>query len=594
MNPNRTVSLRLRFGVVAGLLGLGMIALVGRAYYLQLLNRDFYQQQGDARFLREVPIPVSRGMISDRNGEALAISTPVESIWADPQELLAHPEQLPVLARALDIAPGTLSQRLEERADREFVYLRRHLSPERAEAIVALGIPGVYSQREFRRFYPHGAVTAQVLGFTNIDDRGQEGLELAYEDWLSGVPGLQRVIRDRRGRIVENVDLLRPAEPGRDLQLSIDRRIQYLAYRELAAALQANQAAAGSAVVLEVASGEVLAMVSLPSYNPNAREEIDAASRRNRAITDVIEPGSVIKAFTAVAALETGKVRPETVIQTSPGYLPLAGHVIRDIRDFGPVSLTRMLTKSSNVAATKLALEMPGEHLYDVLRRFGFGAGTGSGFPGEAAGVLPAPAGWGSLEKATIAFGYGLSTTPLQLAQAYAALGNGGRLVGPSFVRGMHQDGRQVVDPQLARTLVGMLETVTGPEGTAQLARVSGYRVAGKTGTSRKVGAGGYQRRYISVFAGLVPASRPRLAMVVTIDDPRGRDYYGGLVAAPVFHGVMDAALRLLGVPPDQVEQWFAAQPASAPPAALAAAAESETYVDAEPAATVIAGGPLR
>jgi cell division protein FtsI (penicillin-binding protein 3) len=569
----RSAGLRLRFAFLGGTLGLIVLLLVVQAANLQLFNDGFYQRQGDARFLREIEIPTSRGMITDRNGEPLAVSSPVVSIWANPQEVLQHPARLPELAEALDIALEPLTQRLAQRAQREFVYLRRHLGPDQAEAILALGVPGIYSQREFRRFYPTGEVMAQVLGITDIDDVGQEGLELAYNDWLTGKPGAKRVIRDRRGAIVENVDLIRAAEPGHDLTLSIDRRIQYLAYRELGAALRTHDAVAGSVVVLDVRNGEVLAMVSHPSFNPNARDGGSSAGRRNRVVTDVIEPGSVIKALTVAAALETGKVTPDTVIQTSPGYMPLAGHVIRDIRNFGEVSLTRLLTKSSNVAATKLAMDMPNEHFHDVLRRFGLGSSTGSGFPGESAGVLPAAHRWGTLEKATISYGYGLSVTPLQLAQAYAVLGNGGRLVAPTFVRDVHQESRQVIDPGLAATIVAMLETVTGPEGTAQAARIAGYRVAGKTGTSRKVGVGGYEKRYLSVFAGLVPATRPRFAVVVVVDDPKSGDYYGGLVAAPVFRGVMEGALRLHHVAPDRVEQWFAdAEPL--PAASLADAAE--------------------
>lgn len=552
---------RRRLYAVVGVLVLSTVALVVRAVDLQLIDKDFYQQQGDARFLREMPIATSRGMITDRSGEPLAVSSPVESIWANPQELLLHPERLPELAEALNIGLEPLTQRLAQRADKEFVYLRRHMNPDEAATILALGIPGVASQREFRRFYPMGEVMAHILGFTNIDDRGQEGLELAFDEWLTGKPGAKRVIRDRRGRIVENVDLIRPAAPGRELTLSIDRRIQYLAYRELKSALLEHGASSGSVVVLEVDTGEVLAMVNQPSYNPNARESVEPGAFRNRALTDVFEPGSVIKAFTVAAALETGKFRPDTVLDTSPGTMPLAGHVIRDVHNYGKVDLTRLLTKSSNVAATKLALEMSNEHFHDVLRRFGFGETTGIGFPGESPGVLPGPRSWGILHKATISYGYGLSTTALQLAQAYAAIGNGGVLVPPTFIHGARNPGRQVIDPQLAHTLVGMLETVTGKEGTAQRARVAGFRAAGKTGTSRMASAGGYQKRYIALFAGLIPASNPRFSVVVMINDPSGRDYYGGLVAAPVFGRLMEGSLRVMDVPPDDVGGLLAAAP---------------------------------
>jgi cell division protein FtsI (penicillin-binding protein 3) len=575
MKPRpRPPNVRARLYTVAMVLAVAGTALVVRAIDLQVLRKDFYQTQGDARFLREIAIPTSRGMITDRHGEPLAVSTPVESIWANPRVILSHRDRLGQMADALGMPVDVLEQRLAQRADREFVYLRRHMRPDAAQAILDLGVPGVNSQREFRRFYPGGEVLAHVIGFTNIDDRGQEGLELAFDEWLSGRPGSQRVIRDRLGRVVENVELVRPPQPGRDLALTIDRRIQYLAYRELKTAVLEHRAASGSVVVLDVASGEILAMVNTPSYNPNSRGAGDPGARRNRAVTDVLEPGSVIKPFTVIAGLESGQFRPETVIDTTPGRMQVARHIVRDVRNFGPVDLTRLLTKSSNVAAVRIALALPNEHLHDAFRRFGFGEFTGSGFPGESAGILPAPRSWGILEKATLSYGYGLSATPLQVAQAYAALGNGGRLRAPTFVRGALNPETAVVDPQLAARLVEMLETVTGGEGTAQLAAIPNYRVAGKTGTSRKAVAGGYQSRYISLFAGLVPASRPRLAAVVVINDPGGQHYYAGLVAAPAFARIMEGALRLMDIPPDDVRTWYAATPLPPPAPAV------EDYAD--------------
>lgn len=563
---NRMNGLHLRLAVIGGALAVGSAALVVRAVDLQLVENDFYQQQGNERFLREIPIATSRGMITDRNGEPLAVSTPVESVWADPQELLLHRDRLPELAEALGISRRLLRQRLTERKDKEFVYLRRHMNPDRAQDILKLGVPGVFSQREFRRFYPLGEAMAHVLGFTNIDDRGQEGLELAFDEWLTGKPGAKHVIRDRRGLIVENVDLIRAAQPGRPLTLSIDRRIQHLAYRGLKHALLEHNAASGSVVVLDVKTGEILAMVNQPSYNPNARAGGDTGPRRNRAVTDVIEPGSVVKAITVAAALETGKVEPDTIVETSPGYITLGGrYTVRDIRNFGTLNVTRIITKSSNVGAIKLSMGMDGEQLYDVFHRFGFGEVTGSGFPGESAGVLTPARRWGPVEKAAVSYGYGLSVTPLQAAQAYAAIGNGGRLMTPTFIKREDGEaaaqGRQVIDPQIAHSVLAMLETVTGPEGSARRAAVSGYRVAGKTGSSRKASGGGYQRKYISLFTGLVPVSDPRFAMAVVINDPKGSAYYGGLVAAPVFHEVMDGTLRLMDVPPDHLEQWLVAEP---------------------------------
>lgn len=566
-NKPNTFDPRARMLMIAVILGACGFAIAARAAWLQLLNPEFYQQQGDARFVRDIPIVASRGAILDRNSETLAASSPVSSVWANPKETLNHPQRVGELAKALGLPRTELMRRLGERADREFVYLRRHMNPDAAAAVVALGIPGVHEQREFRRFYPHGEVMAHVLGFTNIDDQGQEGLELAFDPWLTGRPGAKRVIRNRQGQVIDDVDLLQAAEPGRDLTLSIDRRVQYLAYRELKAALAKNSAKSGSAVVIDIPTGEIVAMVNQPSYNPNARAANQNAARRNRAVTDLLEPGSVIKAMTVAAAMEAG-ADPTRQIDTSPGFFPLHNHTIRDVSNFGMVDMTRLLQKSSNIAATKLALEMSNEHFYDVLHRFGYGQTTGSGFPGEAIGVLSAPRGWGDVEKATISYGYGLSATPLQIAQSYAVLANEGRLLPPTFVRGGNAAqpvGRQVIDPQIARSVMGMLETVVAPGGTATTAAVAGYRVAGKSGTTRQSIPGGYQQRYVSVFAGVVPVHHPRFAMVVVVHDPSEGIYYGGLVAAPVFHSVMDGALRLMDVPPDNVRQWFATAPVATP-----------------------------
>lgn len=567
-----SLNARARFRIVAAMLFAAMCVLIGMAVWLQVINSQFYQEQGDARMLRDVTIPASRGSIFDRNGEPLAVSTPVASIWANPRELLQHPEQLPLLAQALQIDATDLAERLAQRADREFLYLRRHLSPEQAEAILALRIAGVASQREYRRFYPAGEIMAQVLGTTNIDDVGQEGLELAFNAWLTGTPGVKRVIRDRLGRSIQNVDLLRPAQPGRDLTLSIDRRVQYLAYRELGRALQEHAASAGSAVMLDVANGEILAMVNLPSFNPNAREDSISAARRNRALTDVFEPGSVMKALTAVAALESGKYTPGTAIVTAPGYLILrGGYTIRDYKDYGTLSLTGVLVKSSNVGAVRIADTLSAVQQDSAYRRFGLGHSTGSGFPGESAGVLAAASQWGAVQKQTIAYGYGVSVTALQLARAYAAFGNGGRLPTPIFIKGAPAQLRRATSPEVALQVLRMLEAVTGPEGTATRSNVSGYRVAGKTGTSRKASAGGYtEKRYVSVFTGLAPASKPRFVLTVVINDPRGGEYGGGAVAAPVFSNIMREALRLLDVAPDRIEQWHVVVPRRTPELARA------------------------
>jgi cell division protein FtsI (penicillin-binding protein 3) len=576
MKPRaRPPNYRMRLYVVAMFLVLATTGLVGKAVAVQILGREFYQREGDARHLRDVRINALRGMIVDRNGEPLAVSTPVDSLWAHPGELLGSGrERLPELAAALDISLEVLTQRLAQRADKEFVFLKRHLNPADADQILALEIPGVYKQREFRRYYPAGEVLAHVIGYTDIDDRGQEGLELAFEDLLAGKPGLKRVVQDRRGQRIAAVELIRPAEAGKTLELSIDRRIQYLAYRELKAAMLEHRASAGTVVVIDVPTGEILAMVNQPSYNPNARGRARGEAVRNRAVTDVFEPGSVIKTFTVAAALESGKVTPQTVIDTAPGQIQVAGrYTIRDVHSYGRLDVAGVLIKSSNVGAIKLAQQISDEQLYDMYRRFGFGTATGSGFPGESHGVLPDYRRWRPVEKLSIAYGYGLSVTALQLANAYAALGNGGRWRAPTFVKGGANPDDAIIDPALASTLIGMLEQIVGPSGTAGRAAVPYYRVGGKTGTSRRAVGGGYQQsRYISVFAGLAPASAPRLAGAVVIYEPQGGVYFGGLVAAPVFGRVIGGALRLLDVPPDSP---LVLRAAMSPEEEMAAAAEA-------------------
>ncbi|MFC4819438.1 peptidoglycan D,D-transpeptidase FtsI family protein [Dokdonella ginsengisoli] len=562
---SRPVATRSRLYVVLGMLGLASSALVVRAVDLQVVRKDFYQEQGDARYLRDLSIPVSRGTIFDRNGEPLAVSTPVDSIWANPPEVLEHADRIPELAKAAGLDEEALKQKLVERSDKEFIYLKRHLNPDDAQAILKLDIPGVASQREFKRYYPSGEVFGHVLGYTNIDDRGQEGLELAFDDWLAGKPGVKRVIRDRKGHEVENVELVREAQAGRDLTLSIDRRIQYLAYRELKAALAEHHATSGSMVILDVPSGEILAMVNQPSFNPNARTNVDPSYRRNRAVTDVVEPGSTMKAFTISAALETGKWKIHTPVDTRPGTYTLYGHTISDVHNKGLIDVTGVITYSSNVGAAKIAATMTRDHMYDVFHRFGFGEVTGSGFPGESPGYLPVAKAWGPVEQATLAYGYGLNATPLQVAQGYATLANDGRLHSPTFVKGAQNPERAVVDPQIAANLRAMLETViVSPTGGGAIkARVTNYRVAGKTGTARTAVGGGYQKKYTSLFAGMIPASHPRLVGVVVIREPQGA-FYGSLVAAPVFGRVMDGAVRLLDVPPDDVQNWYAGSPESA------------------------------
>lgn len=608
LSPDFELSLRTRLWIVAGCMILGVVMLLGRAAYVQLIDRDFYQRKGEARFLREMAIPTSRGMITDRNGEPVAVSTPVASIWVNPKELLAHADRIGELASGLGLPLDELTQRLAQKADKEFMYVRRRMNPDDAERVVALKIPGVFSQREFRRFYPQGEAMAHVLGFTNIDDQGQEGLELAFNDWLRGKPGAKKVIRDRKGAIVESIDLIRPAEPGRDLTLSIDRRIQFLAMRELRNTINQHKAAGGSMVVVEVATGEVLAMANLPTYNPNAVNNASPDTRRNRAVTDLVEPGSTMKPLTVATALQAGVVTAGTVIDTNPGYMSLGRYTIRDVpRNNGVLTTAGVITRSSNVGSVKIVQRLDDQTFYNGVRSFGYGQSPGSGFPGESSGVVPVPGSptWYGSTKSTMSYGYGLNVTPLQIAQAYAALGNGGRLISPTFIKGQpieERTTRQVVDPATAAQVVPMMETVV-TQGGAKQAGILGYRVAGKTGTARKTGAGGYERgRYNALFAGLVPASNPRFSVVIVINDPQGAVYYGGLVAAPVFHNVMEGALRLMDVPPDNIDAWVAAQAsgklghgAGVLPVApdMTVTADAAAEIDAAtPQATVAGGQP--
>ena len=576
-------NLRGRVTLVVSALVLCSISLVGRAAYVQLIHSDFYQREGNQRFVRNIEIPTSRGMITDRNGEPVAVSTPVESIWCDPQELLKTPDRLPELARALGEPLDTLTSRISQRAEKEFYYLKRRINPDEAKKILAHGVPGVYSKREYRRFYPQGEAMAHVLGFTNIDDRGQEGVVLAFDEWVRGNPGAKKVIRDNRGRIVENVDLVKQAQPGKDLTLSIDRRIQYLAYRELRNALISNNASSGSVVVLDVATGEVLAMVNLPTFNPNAASLGKPDAHRNRAITDTMEPGSTIKPITAAAALTAGVVKPTTLFNTSPGWIPNGKWRTTDTHNYGVLDVTGIIRKSSNVGAAKLAALVPDQEYYEFLRKFGYGSKTGSGFPGEAAGQLAPPSRWCGTCKQTISYGYGLSVTPLQIAHAYATIGNGGMAIAPTFIKGQRNEPTEVLSPQIAHEVLRMMQTVTEPGGTAVQAAILGYHVAGKTGTARKANAGGYSREYLAFFAGLVPVDNPRFSMVVVLDNPQS-SIYGGIVSAPVFHNVMEGALRLMDVPPDDIETWIAAQEKAeaksqpAKPSALAVSAASTAH----------------
>lgn len=542
-----------RLSLVIAFFALAAVALVARAVQLQVVNKDFLNRQADTRHLRTEKISAHRGAITDRNGEPLAISTPVDSIWANPQELSSAVDRVPELARILQVDPDQLMRRITRSMDKEFLYLKRHLSPQTADQILTMKLPGVNVLREYRRFYPAGEVTGHLVGFTNIDDDGQEGLELAFNHWLAGESGAKRVLKDRLGRAVENVASIRPPRHGKVLRSSIDLRLQYLAYRALKGAIQKHRAESGSIVILDIDTGEVLAMVNQPSYNPNDRSQYSAERYRNRAITDIFEPGSSIKPLILAAALESGRYRANSMVDTSPGYVVVGPKRIEDTSDLGRVSLTTVLSRSSNVGITKIAMSLEADQLWQSMTRFGFGAVTSSGFPGESAGLLTHYNDWRQISQATLGYGYGVSVTPLQLTQAYAVLGASGQIRPVSLVAlDAPSVGSKIISSETAGSIRTMMEEVVRPGGTGSEASVIGYRIAGKTGTSWKFAPGGYSEdKYFSIFAGLAPASDPKLAAVVIIDEPTGELYYGGDVAAPVFGDVMTESLRLLAIAPD-------------------------------------------
>ncbi|WP_350359612.1 penicillin-binding transpeptidase domain-containing protein [Vreelandella sp. SM1641] len=542
-----------RFVFILLAIGLASAILIGRITLLQVIDRPFLQSQGDARTLRHETIPAHRGMITDRNGEPLAISTPVVTLWANPQELPDDAIQRVMLAQALGMTLGDFEARVARFSEHEFMYLRRQMTPAAAQQILNLRTPGVYPQREYKRYYPAGEVAAQLLGVTNVDDVGQEGLELAYQPYLAGRPGQRRVIKDRRGRLVRELGVINEAQPGGELTLSIDQRIQYMAYRELRAAVAENEADGGVLVMMDARTGEVLAMANLPSYNPNNRAGLDPRGLRNQALVDVFEPGSVMKPLAMAAVLESGVVDRDAVVDTSPGWMRLDQFTIRDFRNYGELDLAGILEHSSNVGMSRLALRLSDTAIWEKYNQLGLGQAPGTGFPGESTGSLPAPVRWSRSERATLSYGYGLSVSAVQLASAYTALANDGVRLPPSLLRlSEPPQGIPAIEPTVANDLLRILETSVAAYTGGRRARVEGYRVGGKTGTVRKIGQQGYTTdAYRSVFAGIAPISDPRIVTVVMIDHPKAGEFYGGAVAAPVFSSVTGNALRLLDVPPD-------------------------------------------
>lgn len=545
------------YAVLLALLAL-MVALVVHLASLQILPNEsrgfeFLQQQGLERTLRPETIPGLRGVITDRNGEPLAISTPVVSLWANPKELLSAETEWPALSQQLNIPLADLKDRVQRYRNKQFMYLRRQLIPADADAILAKGFKGVYAEREYQRFYPAGEVTAHLIGFTNVDDKGQEGLELAYDKWLAGRDGKKQVLKDLRGRTFKDVNLISDASAGNDLALSIDLRLQYLAYRELKEAVKAHGASSGSVVLLDAKTGEVLAMVNQPSYNPNDRSGLKSSALRNRAMTDQFEPGSTMKPITIMAALETGRFYPSTKIDTNPGYLQVGRKTLVDPVNYGLMDIEKILQKSSQVGLTKVSLQLEGDQIRDMYFRLGLGQDTGTGFPGEVSGRLPGYSRWQPIVQANFSFGYGLSLTALQLAQAYSVIADHGNKKPVSLLKLSDPAPAQtVVDAHYSEQVAAMLQQVVKKGGTGTRANLAAYQAAGKTGTIHKVGQEGYAyNRYLSLFAGFAPADDPRLIAVVVINEPKNGQYFGGEVAAPVFSALVERSLRLLQVPPD-------------------------------------------
>jgi len=544
-----------RFYLLSLLVLLVVAGLIVRMIDLAVIKRPFLQYQGDARALRLISEPSFRGMIMDRDGYPLAISTSVYSIWVNPKEFFLSQKQITMLSAALNIEPQiiqTLVQRYKNK-NREFVYLKRQVAPDSAEKIKSWMLPGIYLQQDYKRFYPEGEVAAHVIGFTNVDDQGQEGLELAYNDWLTGASGKKYVLKDRRGRVISNLQTIQKQRAGSDLTLSINRRIQYLAYRELLQGVEKNSAASGSVVVLDIKTGEVLAMVNQPSFNPNKISLQEKDHLRNRAVTDIFEPGSTIKTFSITSALDSGKFKPDTMIDTYPGWIRVEHHLVRDENNNGLLSLMQVLQLSSNVGVTKIILSLPPNQLWSLLHRIGFGEITEMGFPGEQAGRLIKRSVWNPFALATLSFGYGISVTTLQLAHAYATLANDGIKIPVSLLRvDQPPAGERVINSRIAHTMLELLQSVVAKGGTGSPARIPGYQIAGKTGTALMVGEKGYQQHhYISSFVGIAPASHPKVVVAVVIHDPQGKQYYGGYVSGPVFAKIMEGTLRILNIAPD-------------------------------------------
>ncbi len=533
-----------------------MLILVGRAIDLQVFNKQFLKEEGDKRQVDDVSVSAYRGMIKDRNEQPLAISTPVESVGINPRELkFLKEDQLMQMEKLLSLPAGKIKELIKQYAQRRFIYIARRVNPQISEQVKALKLEGVYFERDFKRFYPAGAVSAHLVGFTDFEDVGQEGMEFYYEELLKGHEGSKRVVRDGQRRIIEDIESIKEPISGKNIELSIDQRIQYLAYRELQVAVSLNKAKSGALVILDAKNGEILAAVNQPSFNPNTKSSLTEGSHRNRALTDIFEPGSTVKPFVVAAALDGGYVSPSSMFVTNGTY-QIGRNTVKDVHNYGTLDLTHVIKKSSNIGVSMMALKMPPKYFWNIYHKLGFGVSAGSGFPGEAIGTMRDYKKWSDFDRAIMSFGYGISSSALQLARAYTALADDGVLHSVSLLkREEDDDAVRVFSAKTAKSVRKMMETVLMKDGTAYEGRVDGYTAAGKTGTVKKAGAGGYtEKNYFAVFAGMAPATDPRLIIVVMIDEPSAGQYYGGLVSAPVFSKVMAGALRILEVAPDQEE----------------------------------------
>ena len=543
--------------VLAGLFGMLVFRLIQLQVVTSQYGADFLKRQGDLRVVRSAEIPAYRGLISDRRGSPLAVSTPVVTLWANPQQLMGSGKEAE-LARLLNLSVDGFSAKLDRYRNKQFMYLARHQTPTIARTVLSSGIPGIYGKREYRRFYPAGEVVSQLVGTTNIDGAGASGVEMRFDDSLQGVTGKKRFIKDLHGEAIRDIGVVSEAADGESLKLSIDLRLQHVQHRELLRAMKETGAAAASAVTVDAHTGEILAMSNLPSFNPNRRGQLNLAAMRNRVVTDVYEPGSTVKPLTLVAALESGEFDIDTIIDTSPGRIKVGDKVLPDPRNYGAISVSRVIEKSSQVGVTKMAQAVGHENIIDVFQRFGLGQATGAEFPGELSGRLPDHDFWSPIDQVTPAFGYGLLVTPLQLAHAYSAFANEGRLVPLTLLASdeVSSEGQQVVSPEIARKVITVLHRVTGDEGTAKRASVPGFSVGGKTGTVHKVGNAGYlDDRYVALFAGVSPIESPRYVTVVVIDEPEGDVYGGGAAAAPVYSRITQEVLRIRNAVPDAAKE---------------------------------------